>query len=1146
MDIVLWLRELGLERYQQAFRDNQIDETVLPSLTNTDLKDLGVELVGHRRRLLNAMAALNRPAANTDCAANTASFEQTGSLSAEAQRRQLTVMFVDLVGSTELSRRLDPEDMRDVIRSYQNAVAGEIARFEGHVAKFMGDGVLAYFGYPLAHEDEAERAVRAGLAVNEAIARIRTPQGEPVAARIGIATGLVVAGDLVGEVAAEAHAVIGETPNLAARLQALAGEGSIVISESTARLLGRIFDLAPLNLPDLKGFPEGVQAYRVIGEGAVPSRFEALHAAGTIRLVGRDPEIRLLQQRWNLASRGDGQIVHVLGAPGIGKSHIAQALCARLAKVGHIRFHYNCSPYHANSALHPVIDQLTRAAGLERVDTPETKLNKLERLLAKAGRDLRHDVPAIAGLLSLPTGDRYRPLDLSPQRRKALIFDVLIGQLEAATAENAVLMIVEDIHWIDPTSLDYLSAMVERLEHLPILFVTTGRPGTAPRWMGYPHATLMTLNRLGRSDTLSIVDDLTGGRDLPNEVLEHILSRTDGVPLFVEELTKVVLDSGLLIDNGGRLTLAGPLPPVAIPSTLQDSLMARLDRLGSEKEVAQIGAVIGRSFTHELVTMVAGLPEGILAKALDQLVETELVHRRGRPPNATYTFKHGLIQDTAYQTLLKSRRRILHARIADALENEFPELRQTQPEMIAHHCTQAGLTERAVEYWKIAGQVAMTRSATAEAIVHLESGLRVLMDLPASDQRDRQELSIQLAMGNAMVAAYGFAAPRTGDAYQRARILCERLDDISQLFAVVYGLCLFHLYGADIEAAQAASSSLLKRAKECNDGDLLFFANRAAGVTTYPAGRFSAARDHLERALSLYDSEQHQTPAFVYAFDPKVVCLDYLARTLFPMGSVDRAIDLNNEAIDEARRIGHRNSLALPLFFGATIHQLRADTDTVRDYAGELIVLAEEEGFEFWRAGGIILRGWADILGGAHDEGLRGIRNGVEAWQATGAQYMMTYFQSLIADALIDAGNARDAITLLEDAIQPITRSSERWFEAEVYRIRGEAFLALEAPEQVSAERSLRRALAIARQQGARLWELKAATSLGRLWIYQERASEVSELLSPVIAHFSEPFPTPDLAAAKRVLVAADSTAAHRVLGTAPEVIVRQRSGRSE
>ncbi|MGI9355600.1 MAG: adenylate/guanylate cyclase domain-containing protein [Rhizobiaceae bacterium] len=1131
MDLGEWLRNLGLERYTDAFSENEIDAGVLSTLTNEDLKDLGISIVGHRRRILDAITALNdgqaptsAPSTVPDRVGDKSVGEATLSKAPDAERRQLTVMFIDLVGSTELSRRLDPEDMRDVIHRYQNTVAGEIVRFEGHVAKFMGDGVLAYFGYPVAHEDDAERAVRAGLAVNNTIGNIKTPHGENLAARIGVATGLVVVGDLVGEGASEERVVIGETPNLAARLQTLASEGSIVISESTAHLLGGIFDLTILGMQSLKGFPEGVQAYRVIGEGAAESRFDALHETGTNPLIGREQEIGLLLQRWSLATGGEGQVVQLLGEPGIGKSHVVQALRQRVSQEQHTRFRFHCSPYHTNSALYPIIDQLTRAAKFERTDSPDKLLDKLEQLLARPDRDSTKDVPAIAALLSVPTGDRYSPLDLSPQRQKSLVFEVLIGQLESIVAENPVLTILEDIQWIDPTSLEYFDAIVQRTEHLPMFLVTTCRPGTAARWTRYPHVALLTLNRLGRTDALTIINDLTGGRGLPEEVLEHILLRTDGVPLFVEELTKVVLESDMLSADNGQLTLCGPLPPVAIPATLQDSLMARLDRLAPVKEVAQIGAVIGRSFSFELIAAVAGMQENKLTESLDQLVDSELVFRRGVAPNATYTFKHALVQDTAYQTLLKTTLRTLHARIADVLEKQFPKLTQTQPEVIAQHLTKAGLVDKAVEFWIIAGQVAMTRSATPEAIAHLDSGLHVLMNLAESNERDRQELCIQLARGSAMVAAHGFASSETGGAYKRARELCERLDDVPQLFAVVYGLCLFHLYAGDLDAAQAASNKLLEYAKRSNNQDLLFFANRAAGVSSYPAGKFSVARDHLERALSLYDAERHRSPAFVYAFDPRVVCLDYLARSLFPMGLVGKAIECNNEAILEARRIGHRNSLALPLFFGGTLHQLCGDIDTVREHAEELTILAEQERFKFWRAGGSILSGWVEIVQGGPDGGMRRIQAGVEQWQATGAEFMMTYFLPLIAVAQINAGKVQCALSLLENSIQRIERSGERWFEAEVYRIRGEAFLALDLPEQASAEHSFQRALEIAHGQGARLWELKAATSLGRLWTDLGRQIDVPDLLNPILAGFSDPLPTPDRAAAKHVLAAATAT----------------------
>jgi predicted ATPase len=600
--------------------------------------------------------------------------------------------------------------------------------------------------------------------------------------------------------------------------------------------------------------------------------------------------------------------------------------------------------------------------------------------------------------------------------------------------------------------------------------------------------------------------------------VEHIIARTDGVPLFVEELTNVVLESGLLRHDGDRYALTGPLPPLAIPATLQDSLMARLDRLAPAKEVAQAGAVIGRQFGHEILAAVIGLPETRLAEALDQLVAAELLFRRGTAPNVTYSFKHALVQDTAYESLLRSKRQLLHARIADALETRFPETTEAEPELLAHHCTQAGLVEKAVEYWKRAGQLAMARSATTEAIAHLEAAQRILGSIPESEWRDRQELSIQLAVGSAMVAAHGFAAPSTGQAYHRARELCERLDDIRQLFPVLYGLCLFHLYAADLSAADAASSRLLELAAGSNDRNLLFFAHRAAGVSSYPAGRLEAARQHLQRALSLYDPDVHRTPAFVYAFDPKVVCLDYLARTLFPLGFVEQAHRRNDEAVDEARRIAHYNSLALPLFFGGTLRQLAGDREVVEARAEELIRLAEEERFRFWLAGGTILSGWAVAEAGDVDGGVRTMQDGLAEWQATGAEYMVPYFLTLLAELHTRSGRAADALRLLDQAVQRIERSGERWFEAETHRAAGDAHLALKRPNKAAATRRYQRALKVAHEQGARLWTVRAAVGLGHLWQRQGKREEAYHLLAPLCDGLTEGLGTPDLRKAKTLL----------------------------
>jgi class 3 adenylate cyclase/pimeloyl-ACP methyl ester carboxylesterase len=713
VDIAAWLRELGLERYEPAFRENEIDWEVLPELTEGDLDKLGLPL-GPRRKLLKAIAGLSgKPTAVATEAASSPKRRAP-----EAERRQLTVMFVDLVGSTALSAQLDPEEMRQVIRAYQNAVAGEITRFGGYIAKYMGDGVLVYFGYPRAQEDDAERAVRAALAVIGEVARLRPYHDLVLQARLGIATGLVVVGDTVGEGAAREEAVVGETPNLAARLQQLAEPGTVVLADSTRRLLAQLFHLRDLGARALHGFPAPVRAWQVAGEGRTTGRFEARHSGDLTPLVGREHEVALLLDRWRLAHEGEGQAVLLAGEPGVGKSRLAQAVRQRLGDERHVRLLYQCSPQHTGSALHPIAAQLEHAAGFSRDDEPGARLAKLKALLAQGADDVATAAPLFAALLAIPPDGPYPLLELSPQQRKERMLEALLVQLEGVAARQPVLLVFEDLHWIDPTSLEFLGLLVDRVAKLPVLMILTARPEFAPPWSARAHLTVLTLNRLGRRHTATLAQRVSV-KALPPEILDEIVARTDGVPLFVEELTRTVLESGLLEDEGERYGLRGPLPTRAIPTTLHDSLMARLDRLAGVKEVAQVAAVIGREFTHEMLALVVPLDEWELGAALDQLAGSDLILRHGTPGRATYSFRHALVQEAAYGSLLKSRRQELHARIAKAVEERFPNVSALRPEWLAHHYTEAGLIVPAAEHWLRAAERAKEAYANREATSHL-------------------------------------------------------------------------------------------------------------------------------------------------------------------------------------------------------------------------------------------------------------------------------------------------------------------------------------------------------------------------------------------------------------------------------------------
>jgi class 3 adenylate cyclase len=803
--IAEWLASIGLSEYTQRFADNAIDLSVVRDLTDQDLEDLGV-LLGHRRKILRAITELDGTAPPT-----TERAIESG-LREERERRHLTVMICDLVGSTALSARLDPEDMRVVVDAYHAACARIVQAYDGFLGDFRGDGILAYFGYPRAHEDDAERTVRAGLDIIDAVAQLETHAAEPLAVRIGIATGLVVIGDLSREGALREHAMVGETPNLAGRLQSLAEPGTIVVAASTRRLLGDLFRLRDLGRHEVKSIAEPVAAWAVEGVSAFESRFEAVRAAGLTDLIGREDEIDLLLERQRRAWKGEGQIVLISGEPGIGKSRLAAAFAERIAGTPHTRLRYQCSPYHTNSALHPFITQLERAAGFKAGDTSEQRLDKLEAVRAVCASRIKDIAPLLAALLSIPFGERYAPLALSSTQQRRRTLAALLDQFEGLTHRQPILLLFEDLHWADATSLELLDLTVERVRRLPVLALFTFRSEFEPPWVGLPDVAILTLGRLDRNDVENMVVQVTGGRVLPPEVMKQIVDKSDGNPLFVEELTKAVLEAGILVEDAEGYRLDGPLPPLAIPETLQDSLMARLDRLAPVREIAQIGAAIGRDFSYSLVRAVVGRDETALKHALAQLEQAELVFRRGEPPEAVYSFKHALVQDVAYESLLKSRRQQLHGRIARTLESEFPQTALAEPEVLAWHYSSAGLVEPAVSWLLSAAKRAMQRSANIEAIDHLRKGLELLKTLPDSPERDRRELDLQTHLGAALTAAKGFAAPEVRDVYVRARSLFARLEDLSQVFPVLRGLRVYHLVRAEWQQAGIFPSKCLSSA----------------------------------------------------------------------------------------------------------------------------------------------------------------------------------------------------------------------------------------------------------------------------------------------------------------------------------------------
>jgi class 3 adenylate cyclase/predicted ATPase len=1109
VDIANWLHRLGLQQYEQAFRDNAIDAGVLPQLTAEDLSDIGVGVVGHRRKLLTAIAALRndgRPEPKAE--------RQEVTDTAGAARRQLTVMFCDLVGSTALSTRLDPEDLREIISAYHRTVAQIVHESDGFIAKYMGDGVLIYFGYPRAHEDDAERAMRAGLGLVDAVGRLDIGSVK-LQARVGIATGLVVVGDVTGEGSAQEQSIFGDTPNLAARLQALAEPGAVIVAASTHRLAGNLFEYRELGAVELKGIAAPVAAWQVLRPSAVASRFEALHGSALAPLIGRDEEIDLLLRRWARAKTGEGQVVLISGEPGIGKSRITAELEIRLRLEPYLRLRYFCSPYYQDSALFPFIEQLGRASELASDDPPAVKRDKLEALLARAAPP-DEDLAFLADLLSLPISKRHPLPNLSAQRKKDRTLEALIRQIEGLSRRLPIVAVFEDAHWMDPTSRELLDLAVERIRSLPVLLVITFRPEFLPPWVGQPRVTMLALNRLDHRDRIALVEQIAGGKPLPIEVLSQIADRTDGIPLFVEELTKSVLESGVLREELDRYVLDYPLPPLAIPMTLQDSLMARLDRLASVRLVAQIGAAIGREFSYALLRTVSQLSDGELEDALARLVASELVFQRGTPPEAVYTFKHALVQDAAQGSMLRSARQQLHAQIAYALETHFPELLDSQPELFARHYAEAGLIEKSAAYWWRAGQKSAARSALAEAAAQLQKGLDQLKLLPETPERQRQELEFCSSLGAALRFVKGQASPEMGHAFARARELWEQLGSPSEFLHIPYGQSRHHVFRGEFDLALRLDEDLLRLSCQRNDAAGMLLGHDCSGRDLLLAGKFATSRSHFEEVLALYDPISHGSLVNQTGSHPQVISRGYLAIALFCLGFPDRALAQSNAAVAEARSLAHPPTLTVTLSTDCRLLSLVGDSATLDQRASQLIDVATDQGFPLYGMLATIYRGWVKVNTGDLPAGMSLLRSGSTAYSASGAKTRIPYHMALLAKACEISGQVEEALLLVEDALQIAEKIGECWFASELYRHKGQ--LLLQQGDSEAAEDLYRRGLAIANKQEAKLWELRAAVGIARLARDQGRRSEAHDFLAPVYGWFIEGFDTPDLKAAKTLL----------------------------
>jgi predicted ATPase/class 3 adenylate cyclase len=1041
----------------------------------------------------------------------------------DAERRQLTVLFCDLVDSTALSSQLDPEELREVVRAYQETCAKVIARYEGNIAQYLGDGLQVYFGYPLAHEDDALRAVRSGLGIVEAMAQLNTrlghERGVQLAVRMGCHTGLVVVGEMGGGTHHEQLA-LGETPNLAARLQGIAAPNTLVISATTFQLLGGLFACQSLGPHRLKGIPQPLEVYQVLHESTARNRLEAAGHTGLTPLVGREPEVRLLRERWAQVKDGSGQVVLLSGEAGIGKSRLVQVLTAQVATEPQAWLTpCQCSPYHQNTALYPWIDLLERVAlQFDREESPEQKLRKLEGFVVQYGLPLVEAVPLLAALLSLPLGTDYAPLTVSPEQQKQKILHALLTILLRRAAQQPVLLIMEDLHWVDPSTLELLSLLVDQGPTARILALFTSRPDFSPPWSGCAHLTQVTLTRLPRRQAVELTGRVAHGKALPAEVIEQVVAKTDGVPLFVEELTKMVLESGLLQEHEERYELTGPLPPLAIPATLHDSLMARLDRLVTARGVAQLGATLGRHFPYELLQAVSRLDDVTLQRELGRLVEAQLLYQRGVPPQATYVFKHVLIQDAAYQSLLRSTRQRYHQRIAQVLAEQFPETVETEPELLAYHYTEAGLGDHAIGYWERAGERALQRSAHVEAVSHLSKGLELLARLPDTPERTQQELTLQTALGPALIATKGYAALEVEQTYARARELCQQIGETPQLVPVLFGLRLFYQQRAEFHTARELEDQLFHLVQCVQDSALLSAAHQALGATSYWLGELAQARAHLEQGMVLYNPQQHRSLTFGAIQHPGVTCLAFVARALWALGYPDQALQRSQEAFALARELAHPFSLAYALGCVAVLHQFRREWIAAQERAEAAIALSHEQGFTLWLAMGTILRGWALASQGHKAEGMVLMHQGLAAYRATGTAVAQSYLLALLAEAYMKGGQAEEGLSILAEALTAVDQHGERFYEAELCRLKGELLLTGSAAQPAEAETCFHQALAIARRQQAKSLQLRAAMSLSRLWQQQGKRDEARKLLAPIYSWFTEGFDTADLQEAKALL----------------------------
>ena len=1088
-----WLTALDLAQYLPHFVAQDIDGAVLALLTDGDLRELGIASMGHRKRLLKAIAESVRggdlltPALAQDLPTSRPGTDVTSAPSAasapEPERRQLTVIFCDLVDSTALSTRLDPEDLRQVVSRYHRLASSVIERFGGFPAQFMGDGVMAFFGYPAAHEDDAERAVRAGLALVAELSADEMAAGAPIAVRVGIATGEVVVGGTAAPGCALANTAVGETPHLAARIQSIGAPGSVLIAGSTRRLVTGTFEYRELGQRALSGAGDLVVVSEVLRVSGAASRFEARNGAALAPLVGREEEMAFLRERWRLACRAQGQVVMVRADPGVGKSRIAAALREELDARQTQVLQYFCSPYHAESPLHPFVEPLARACAGAPADDTAARIAVLAGLLGVETIQSSQDLGLLFEILSLGASASVEPFEGGPQQKKARLFDMLTGHLERAAATRPVLMVFEDAHWADSTSLELLGVMLGRVAGLRVMIVITHRPEFVPPWEEATALSKVTLDRLDRRAGTLIVQRVTHGRVLPPVVLEDILARTDGVPLFIEELTSSILESGLLRETPAGFELTGAFSTLAVPRSLNASLLARLDRLASVKAIAQTGAAIGREFSYRLLAEVAALPRAQLDDALARLVASGLVLERTEEGGRTFSFKHALVQEVAYSTLLRSRRLALHAQIADAMQALVPEIVANQPEILARHLAEAGLSERAVMAYQRAGRLALSRSADREASSHLRRGLDLLAALPVGRARDHQELALLTSFGIALSAAKGYGDDGAVSAFERARALVHRLESREDIGSVFNGLFILYSNRAEFAKALGVANEFMALTEGSSDPIVRSTAHRMVAVTHRLMGEIAISRPFCERALELAPDVADAKQVWRLTHDPGIAARYNLAVILWHSGEVERSLAMEHEALLRAERIRHGSTLGFALaYIGCMSAYRRRDFASLERLCARLVEHARSCRSPMWEAMGRVYRGRVQVERGRAAAGIEDLEQAIAAFDRMQIRFHKPLYLGMLAEGLLAQHRAGDALAVLEQAIALGEQTGERSHSAELWRLRAQAAWSGGSGDARSrCEHDLRLAIDIARVQGSIMFERRAAVDLTRL-----------------------------------------------------------------